>query len=74
VKNDYLNRQQIPESAEEILSEEQVTAMLGVLPRALRRWRQELGLPYIKIGSRVVLYKKSDVYAWLERYRKAVRA
>lgn len=58
----------------EILSENDVVKLLGVQPRALRRWRQELGLPYIKISSRVVRYRRCDIDEWVAKFRRAVRS
>jgi predicted DNA-binding transcriptional regulator AlpA len=52
---------------EDILNDRQVSKILGVQPRALRRWRQELGLPYVKLTPKVVRYRRKDIYAWLEK-------
>ena len=38
-------------------------------PRTLKRWNLERkGPPYIKIGN-LILYKRSDVAAWLDSQR-----
>lgn len=58
----------------EILNERQVVDLLGVQPRALRRFRKELGLPYIKISSKVLRFKKSDIDAWLDKHRQVISA
>ena len=59
----------------DILSVEQVAALLGVDPRTLRRRHAEgMGPPRIKIGRKVV-YLRASLIAWLrDREKKGVRA
>lgn len=63
----------VARSGNDILSEEQVVELLGVKYNALRRWRNELGLPYMKIG-RVIRYKRSDIDQWMSKFRRAVHS
>lgn len=49
-----------------LLTPEEVAAILKVEPRLLSEWRvKRVNLPYIKIGHRV-RYRESDVRAWLD--------
>jgi DNA-binding transcriptional MerR regulator len=51
---------------EEFLNDEQVAAMLRVAPRTLMRWRRNGGgPPYVRVGSRRLLYSRADVLAWV---------
>jgi len=60
--------------AGEILTDEQCCAMLSVQPRTLRLWRRTRGLPHVKITSRIIRYRKSDVDAWLDSHSTAIIA
>jgi excisionase family DNA binding protein len=53
--------------ATELLTDSQVAAFLAVESRTLREWRHTRGLPHIRISSRVLRYRKSDLDAWLAR-------
>ncbi|GAB6887438.1 hypothetical protein JCM13304A_09360 [Desulfothermus okinawensis JCM 13304] len=54
------------------LTEKQVSQLFGLSVSWLQnqRWMKR-GIPYLKVG-RKVLYKKSDVEAWLEKHRVKV--
>ncbi len=58
----------------DILNEEQVSRLLGVQPRALREWRHDRGLPYIKITPKIIRYRRKDIDAWLDKKRVATIA
>ena len=51
----------------ELLTTDQVAAVLGLSSRTLAAWRssRSSSLPYLKTGSRV-RYRSQDVLAWLE--------
>ena len=49
----------------DILTDEQCAAILSVLPRTLRLWRKTRGLPYIKLTTKVIRYRRSDINTWL---------
>lgn len=53
---------------EPLLDDAQVAAVLGVSPETLAAWRstKRVTLPYIKVGGRLVRYRKSDVEALIE--------
>lgn len=55
--------------ANDILAEDQLAQELAVEPRTLRTWRNTRGLPHIRITSKVIRYKRSEVYSWLDRQR-----
>ena len=52
----------------ELLTNEQAAAYLGVSPQTLCVWRSvgRYNLPFLKIG-RLVRYRKSDLDDWLEK-------
>lgn len=58
---------------DELLTTDQVAAMVNVAPATLRWWRHNrTGPKGFRIGARKVMYKRSDVEAWLDRqYRNA---
>jgi len=60
----------LPLKPSELLTTEQVAAILGLSNRTLATWRSSgrNPLPYIKVGSRV-RYQRQDVMAWLESRR-----
>lgn len=43
----------------------------GIKPRTVRSWRTNLGLPYIRINSKICRIKKSDLDRWLSQRRVA---
>jgi predicted DNA-binding transcriptional regulator AlpA len=51
--------------AGEFLTDEQLAIMLSVTMRTTLRWRRDGGgPPYVRVGSRRVLYRRTDVLAW----------
>ncbi|HVR34281.1 MAG TPA: helix-turn-helix domain-containing protein [Methylomirabilota bacterium] len=58
----------------DILDEETLAKELAVEPRTLRVWRQTRGLPHIRVTARIIRYKRSEVYAWLDRHRVCMTA
>ncbi|MGD1086072.1 MAG: helix-turn-helix domain-containing protein [Verrucomicrobiota bacterium] len=58
----------------ELWTEEKAASFLAVKPRTVRLWRQTRGLPHIRITSKVIRYRKSDIDDWLERRRVAIVA
>jgi excisionase family DNA binding protein len=68
----------IPEAAKaaasDILTDRDAAALLGVQERTLRLWRQTRGLPFIRITSKVVRYRRADIDGWLARRRVAIAA
>jgi excisionase family DNA binding protein len=58
----------------DLLTDEQAAALLNVLPRTLRLWRNTRGLPHIKISGKVIRYRRSDIDAWLDRSRTVIAA
>jgi excisionase family DNA binding protein len=60
--------------APDLLTDPQAAALLGVEPRTLRLWRHTRGLPHIKLTSKVIRYRRSDLDAWLSRHVVALTA
>jgi hypothetical protein len=51
--------------AGEFLTDEQLATMLRVTMRTTLRWRRGGGgPPYVRVGPRRVLYRRTDVLAW----------
>ena len=57
----------------DILTDLQASAFLAVEPRTLRDWRHKRGLPHIKLTSKVIRYRRSDLDAWLSRHAVTMR-
>jgi hypothetical protein len=55
----------------EIFDEATCAAYIGVRPRTIREFRSRLGLPFLRITSKVVRFKKADVDDWLDRQKIA---
>ena len=58
----------------ELLTDEQAAAFLSVEPRTLRLWRNTQGLPFIRVTSKIIRYRKVDLDGWLARRRVAIAA
>ena len=58
--------------AAELLTDAQAAEILTVEPRTLRLWRNTRGLPHLRITSRVIRYRRSDLEAWLDRARTVI--
>ena len=58
-------------TSDDLLNETEAAALLHLEPRTLRLWRQQRGLPHFKPTRKVVLYRRSDLLAWLEQSRVA---
>ncbi len=55
---------------DEYLTQEEIAAELRVTPRTIMRWQQQPdGLPYTKIGARV-LYRRVSALQWLQNHER----
>lgn len=54
----------------DVLDESEAAAYLHQKPRTLRIWRTR-GLPFYKPSAKVILYKRADLDAWLDKFRIA---
>ena len=55
---------------QENFSTNQAAEWLGTHPTTMRRWRsQGRGPAFIRVSSRMVLYRKSDLESWLRARR-----
>jgi hypothetical protein len=61
-------------AAKEILTDAELAAELGVLPRTLRLWRHTRALPHVRLTAKVIRYRRSDIDAWLDRSRTVIAA
>jgi len=55
-----------------LLTEEQAARFLDVKPRTLRLWRQTRALPHIRITTKEIRYRASDLDEWLARRRTVI--
>jgi len=55
-----------------VLDDGQLSALLNTNPRTLRLWRHTRGLPYIRITSKVIRYRRADIDEWLAQRRVAM--
>jgi DNA-binding transcriptional MerR regulator len=58
----------------DVLDDKQVSVLLHTNPRTLRLWRQARGLPFVRITSKVIRYRRVDIDEWLARRRVAIGA
>jgi predicted DNA-binding transcriptional regulator AlpA len=58
----------------DVLDDKQVSALLNTNPRTLRLWRHTRGLPFVRITSKVIRYRRADIDDWLARRRVAIAA
>jgi predicted DNA-binding transcriptional regulator AlpA len=56
----------------DVLDDKQVSALLNTNPRTLRLWRHTRGLPFVRITSKVIRYRRADIDEWLARRRVAI--
>ena len=56
----------------DLLTDAQAAEILAVEPRTLRLWRNRRALPFIRITSKVIRYRRCDLNQWLERRRTVI--
>jgi len=69
-----------PNDNDGYLNTEDAAAFIGLKPGTLQSWRtrdrrgpRKLdGPPYVMLGNKLVVYKKSDLIAWVESHRYRV--
>ena len=49
---------------DEVMTADEVAALLSVTPVTVMRWQNTRGLPHVKIGT-TTRYRRSAVFAWL---------
>ena len=54
---------------ENLISSEEASKYLDISLSTLYKWTKSKNIPIYKIGSRV-LFKKSELEKWIERYKK----
>ena len=54
----------------DLLNDVTAAELLGIKPRTIRIWRAKRGIPHFRITNKEIRYKKSDIIAWLEGFRK----
>jgi predicted DNA-binding transcriptional regulator AlpA len=71
MKASLLTRNQVAGNSD-LLNDAQAAAFLLTKPRTLRLWRHTRGLPHIRLTSKVIRYRRSDLDAWLNHHRVAI--
>ena len=57
----------LSQDTDALIAERQAAGLLGLTPSALQAWRQRGGgPPYVRISSRCVRYKRSDLRRWVD--------
>ena len=54
-------------------TDKEVCEFLSCEPRTLRLWRRSRGLPFLRITSKVLRYRRPDVERWLDSRRVQIR-
>jgi hypothetical protein len=57
-----------------LLNDQQAAAFLQITVRTLRLWRRARGLPHLKLTSKIIRYRQTDLDTWADRSRKVVAA
>ncbi len=52
-----------------IFTYNELSAYLKIQPGTLRKWVMQSKLPFFKIGTKSVRFRKSDIDSWLERQK-----
>jgi len=56
----------VPALTNELLTDSELCDMLDVSSRTTMRWRRDGGGPaFVRVGERRIMYRRSDVTAWL---------
>ena len=59
-----------PKTTKQYLSGKELANRWGVSHRTVQRWRLDgVGLPYVKIGDRIVRYSLNSIKAYEKEYR-----
>ncbi len=54
----------------ELMGGDEAAGLLGIRHRTLADWRKHRGLPYLRITAKEIRYRRSDLLAWLESFRR----
>ena len=56
------------ENEEKLLAEQEASQFLNIAIDTLRSWRKKkINLPFIKVGTKLVRYKRSDLQEYLNK-------
>ena len=58
------------EDTREVMDLEQAAAFLGVSERTLRRWLDEKGIPFARVG-RLLRFRRTALLEWLKAQEEA---
>jgi excisionase family DNA binding protein len=61
-----------PANGGEYLTDTDLATLLAVKERTLRLWRNTRSLPFIRVSSRVIRYRRADIDQWMARRRVAI--
>jgi len=54
----------------ELFTINELSEELGISPRTVFAWKKERGLPFVKLGPRLIRYDFDSVEDWLESQEK----
>jgi len=55
---------------QELFTINELSELLGVSSRTIFAWKKERGLPFVKLGPRLIRYDFDSVEDWLESQEK----
>jgi len=55
---------------QELFTANELSELLGISPRTVFAWKKERGLPFVKLGPRLIRYDFDSIEDWLESQEK----
>jgi predicted site-specific integrase-resolvase len=55
-----------------VLDDAGAASYIGIERRTLRLWRRTKGLPHLKLSSKCIRYRQTDLDKWLDAHRVAI--
>jgi len=55
---------------QELFTANELSELLGVSSRTIFSWKKERGLPFVKLGPRLIRYDFDSIEIWLESQEK----
>ncbi|MHB8522191.1 MAG: helix-turn-helix domain-containing protein [Limisphaerales bacterium] len=57
-----------------LLDDDGAAKFLGLTPRTIRLYRQQRGLPFLRLSSKIIRFREVDLEDWAVRQRVQIRA
>jgi len=55
---------------QDLFTTSELADLLGISPRTVYAWRKERGLPFFRVGPRLIRFNVDSVESWLESQGK----